>query len=100
MDKEHACEGEDRCAQEGDEDVLMQEDGSTGAMACNECLDQNQWTLFCSRGCANHNLARHRRSKHGLETTERAQDLVSPVSQMIGMTLTEDKTGLKFDGRN
>lgn len=96
MDKEHSCEAGDKCVQEVDEDVVMG-DGSAGAMACNECLDQKQATLFCSRGCADRNLPSHRKNKHALET-DRVQDLMSPVSQMIGMTLTEEKTGLKFRG--
>ena len=84
--------------QETDEDVTMDEEPAD-AMACNECLDQKQVALFCSRDCAERNLASHRNSKHGLETEAgRVRDLVSPVSQMISVTLTEESTGLKFQG--
>lgn len=73
------------------------EDASTGAMACNECLDQKQATLFCSLRCAQVNLAAHRQSKHEVDTPSgNVQELVSPLAQMLAMTLTEEKTGLKF----
>jgi len=98
MDQEHSCVAEDKCVQETDEDDTM-EDEPADAMACNECLDQKQVTLFCSGGCAERNLPAHRKSKHGLETEAGSvRDLVSPVSQMVGVTLTEESTGLKFQG--
>jgi hypothetical protein len=103
MDREHSCAAEEnKCVQETDEDVTMDYEPAD-AMACNECLDQKQVTLFCSRDCAERNLASHRKGKHGLETeteteTGSVRDLVSPVSQIVGVTLTEESTGLKFQG--
>ncbi len=81
--------------QEDGEDVVMK-DESAGLMACNECLDQKQVTIFCTRACADRNLAAHRRMHHGARTDGNVHDLVSPVSQLISLTLKDEKTGLKF----
>lgn len=70
---------------------------SAGFMACNECLDKKQATLFCSLRCAERNLPAHRNGQHGLDTpVHEIKDLVSPLDSFMDMILTDEKTGLKF----
>lgn len=73
------------------------EDESASFMACNECLDQKQATLFCSTRCAEKNLPAHRKIQHGLDTLgAEIRDLMSPLDSFMDMILTDEKTGLKF----
>lgn len=74
------------------------EDESDCFVACNECLDEKQATLFCSQRCAGRNFPAHRKKQHGQDTpVEEIRDLVSPWQSYVDMILAPEKTGVAFE---
>lgn len=91
---QHDCEAGEHCVQLHDPDVEMG-DGTSRTVACNECLDRQEATLYCSDKCAAANIAKHRQKSHGAKTTANAaQALVRSLQPFVGSTLESKNPGL------
>ncbi|UNI24310.1 hypothetical protein JDV02_010065 [Purpureocillium takamizusanense] len=99
VEAEHDCEAGAGCVQMRDEDVEMDDGGSSRAVSCKECLEERRMTLYCSGHCAAENVAEHRQRVHGVKTAAGEGEtvaLVTPTQEAVEAALQRENPGLKM----
>ncbi|KAM0417268.1 hypothetical protein ACHAPT_012709 [Fusarium lateritium] len=94
-EKEHDCEAGERCAQNYDEDIEM-EDGESQAVLCRDCIEEKAASLFCTERCAAANLPRHIEDRHGKTAVDEVKTLAVPLLELLEKRLKESNPGLKI----